>query len=374
MRRVALLGASGSIGVQALQVLDSHSDELNLVSLSVGQNIAFLEEILKKFTPKVVSTLEPCETLAKMYPEILFVHGLEGLKAVVTHSDVDVVLNGISGFAGLQPTIDAIKAKKDIALANKECLVTAGHIVMNLVDEFGVKLVPVDSEHSAIFQSLAGSKKFKRIILTASGGAFRDLSIDELNDVSVEDALKHPNWSMGKKITIDSATMMNKALEIIEARWLFDTKNIDVIIHKESIVHSLVEFDDNSVIAQLGVPSMVLPIQYGLTYPRRLLAIEKQLRLEDVCNLTFAPVDFKKYEAVSIAFELIKENTIMPTIFNAANEVAVDLFLRNKIKFVEIVPIVKEELLKHENILDPTLEDIFRMDREVRERMNNQWG
>lgn len=193
MRRVALLGASGSIGVQALQVLDSHSDELNLVSLSVGQNIAFLEEILKKFTPKVVSTLEPCETLAKMYPEILFVHGLEGLKAVVTHSDVDVVLNGISGFAGLQPTIDAIKAKKDIALANKECLVTAGHIVMNLVDEFGVKLVPVDSEHSAIFQSLAGSKKFKRIILTASGGAFRDLSIDELNDVSVEDALKHPN-------------------------------------------------------------------------------------------------------------------------------------------------------------------------------------
>lgn len=371
MKNIALLGATGSIGGQTIEVVKKHKDKFNITTISIGSNVERLAKILEEIKPEIVCVKDGVDItgLKNKYQDIKFVSGKEGIKEVVTRSNVDMVVTGISGFAGLYPTVEAIKAKKDIALSNKETLVVAGHIVMGLAKEYGVKIIPVDSEHSAIFQSLAGEKEFKKIILTASGGAFRDLSIEELQDVTVKDALNHPNWSMGKKITIDSATMMNKALEIIEARWLFDTKNIDVLIHRESIVHSMVEFKDNSTIAQLGVPSMILPIQYALSYPERIEAVEESLDWTKVKALNFDTVDRIKYQAIDMAYEMIEVAGIMPTIMNAANEVAVERFLNNEIKFVEIVPLVKEQLNKYENITNPTIEDIYRIDRLVRESM-----
>ena len=305
--------------------------------------------------------------LQEKYPDLKVTYGQEGLIKIATLPQIDIVLNAIVGFAGLVPTIEAIKAKKDIALANKETLVVAGHIITKLVKENNVRLLPVDSEHSAIFQSLNGEKhqQIKRIILTASGGSFRDKSRDELIGVTVEEALNHPNWSMGAKITIDSATLFNKGLEVIEAKWLFDVSydQIDVLIHPESIIHSMVEFVDTSVIGQLGNPDMRLPIQYALTYPDRdVLVNGESLDLAKIASLTFKKPDLDRFKALALAYKAGRTGGSMPCVLNGANEMANELFRNNKIEFLQIEELVEKALKAHQVISDPTLEQLVEVD------------
>ncbi len=305
--------------------------------------------------------------LQEKYPDLKVVYGESGLIEIATLPEIEIVLNAIVGFAGLVPTIEAIKAKKDIALANKETLVVAGHIITELVKEYGVKLLPVDSEHSAIFQSLNGEEhnKIKKIILTASGGSFRDKQRDELAGVTVKEALNHPNWSMGAKITIDSATLFNKGLEVMEAKWLFDVDydQIEVLIHPESIIHSMVEFVDTSIIGQLGNPDMRLPIQYALTYPERDYLIGgESLDLAKIASLTFKKPDFERFRALALAYQAGKSGGSMPCVLNGANEQANELFRNGKIEFLEIENLVEKALNKHQLVKNPTLEQLIEID------------
>lgn len=374
MKKISLLGASGSIGLQTIEVVRNHREQFELVAISIGQNIEVAREIINEFSPKLVSvqTKELCEKLKSEYPNIKFVYGEEGLIEVATHDNVTTVLNAVVGSVGLLPTIKAIEAKKTIALANKETLVTAGHLVMNAAKQHGVSILPVDSEHSAIFQCLQGEyeKNIEKIILTASGGSFRDKTRDQLENVTVQDALNHPNWSMGAKITIDSATMMNKGLEVIEAHWLFDIpyEKIDVLLHKESIIHSMVEFHDSSVIAQLGTPDMKVPIQYALTYPDRLQmpSSKERLNLGEIGKLHFSNVDFDRFRCLQYAYHAGSIGGTLPTVLNAANEEAVASFLQGRIKFLAIEKLIEESLERHDTINEPSLEMIRLVDEETR--------
>lgn len=373
MKKITVLGVTGSIGTQTVDVVKHHKDEFEIVAMSAGRNIDLLEKIICDICPKYICVQEKSdqEYLQRKYPQCQVLYGQEGLTYISTLEEVDIVLNAIVGFAGLVPTMKAIEAKKDIALANKETLVVAGHLIMPLVKENGVALLPVDSEHSAIFQSMNGENHgdISKIILTASGGSFRDKSREDLHHVTVSEALKHPNWSMGAKITIDSATLFNKGLEVMEARWLFDVDydHIEVLIHPESIIHSMVEYQDTSVIAQLGTPDMRLPIQYALTYPRRLPLIGgKKLSLSDIGSLHFIKPDFKRFHALELAYEAGRKGGSMPCVLNAANEQANALFLKGKIKFLDIERLVEEAMRAHSYIENPALEQLLEIDQWAR--------
>lgn len=368
-KKISLLGATGSIGMQTIDIIQSNRDKFELVSFSAGMNIDKVREIATLFTPKIVSVLhrEDAERLSAEFPAIKFLHGIEGLTEVAAHTGADVLVNAVIGSIGLKPTLEAIRSGITIAIANKETLVAAGEIVMEEARKRNVPLLPVDSEHSALFQSLNGEnpKRVSKLILTASGGSFRDLSRKELESVTVEEALAHPNWSMGSKLTIDSATMMNKGLEVIEAHHLFGMpyEKIDVLLHRESIIHSMVEFEDTSVMAQLGSPDMRVPIQYALTYPDRIpMQNAKPLRLEEIGQLNFEKIDKKRFKALALAYAAGKEGGTMPTAMNAANEVAVSLFMQGKIRFLEIDHIVEHVMSSHQTITSPNLEAIMETD------------
>ncbi|WP_338754056.1 1-deoxy-D-xylulose-5-phosphate reductoisomerase [Bacillus sp. FJAT-52991] len=373
MKKISLLGATGSIGQQTLDVIEHHSEDFTLVAFSAGRNIEETRKIIHKFHPELVSVQEKDDALRLQaeFPFLNVTYGEEGLVEVAVYPVAHILVNAVLGSVGLFPTMQAIEAGKTIAIANKETLVTAGHLVMEAAQKHHVSLLPVDSEHSAIFQCLQGeqSKNIERLILTASGGSFRDRSREELKHVSVKEALNHPNWSMGAKITIDSATMMNKGLEVIEAHWLFHLpyEQIDVILHRESIIHSMVEFHDSSVIAQLGTPDMRVPIQYALTYPDRFVQLgSKRLNLVEIGKLHFEKMDLDRFRMLALAYQAGKAGGTMPTVLNAANEEAVAAFLAGKISFLQIDGLVERSLEQHKQILHPDLETIQQTDKETR--------
>lgn len=373
MKKISLMGATGSIGIQTLDVIREHPEMFRLAAMSVGKNINEARQIISNYQPELVSVQkkDDCEKLKTEFPHIRFAYGSEGLTEVAVYEKADVLVNAVLGSVGLYPTLQAIESKKTIAIANKETLVTAGHLVMEAAEKYGVPLLPVDSEHSAIFQALQGEKykNIERLIITASGGSFRDRTRDQLKDVTVADALNHPNWSMGAKITIDSATMMNKGLEVIEAHWLFSMpyEKIDVLLHRESIIHSMVEFHDSSVIAQLGTPDMRVPIQYALTFPDRApLKTSKRLSLADVGTLNFKKMDFQRFRCLQFAFEAGKIGGTLPSVLNAANEAAVAAFLEGQISFLQIEDLIEQALSVHNTIANPSLEAIGEADNEAR--------
>ena len=376
MKNIIILGSTGSIGTQALQVVDFLKDRLKVVGLVAKSNIDLIVEQIERFKPEKVA-LENKESAELLKARVKgkgveVLSGQEGIIQVATMPQTDMVLSGIVGIAGLIPTLEAIKAGKNIALANKESLVTAGSIVMKAAQEAGVSVIPVDGEHGAIFQCLLADNRcenMRKIILTASGGPFRNKSMDELRDVSPEQALKHPNWSMGKRITIDSATLMNKGFEVIEARWLFnaDFSKIDVIIHPESIVHSMVEFIDGSILAQLSKPDMRLQIQSALTYPERRESLIDRLDLAMVGQLSFQSPDMERFPCLKYAYEAGKIDGTLPAVLNGADEVAVEAFLNGKIGFMDIPKIIKRAMDEHKWISHPSLDDIINTDLWVRD-------
>lgn len=373
MKNISLLGSTGSIGTQTLDIVDQHPDKFQIIALSAGSNIELLKQQIDKYSPRLVSvaTKEHAEQLsAYVSTSVQVMYGEQGLIEVAAVSEADIVVTAIMGSRGLPATLAAIDAGKQIGLANKETLVTAGHIVMERAKQRGVQILPIDSEHSAIFQCLNGEtrKQIERITLTASGGSFRDYTREQLTNVSVEQALKHPNWSMGAKITIDSATMANKGLEVIEAHWLFDVsyEQIDVVIHPESIIHSYVEFVDRSVVAQLGMPDMRVPIQYALTYPDRIANKTERLSLAQIGQLNFRPMDTERYPMLRLACECGKAGLSAPIVYNAANEVAVDRFLKKEISFLDIERVVETALSKHAGCEVDTIEAIVAVDQEAR--------
>lgn len=374
MKNISILGVTGSIGLQSIDVCVAHPDLFKVVGVSCGRNIKVLEEVILQVHPKYVSVInkKDCEQLALKYPDIIFYYGEEGLEKIATLDEIDLVLNAVVGIAGLKSTIACIEAKKDLALANKESLVVGGHLVMPLVEKMGVHLYPVDSEHSAIFQSMFGQKheQIHKLIITASGGSFRNRTRDELVGVTKQEALNHPNWSMGAKITIDSATMFNKGLEVMEAKWLFnvDYDDIIVLMHPESIIHSMVEYKDTAIIAQLGTPDMRLPIQYALTYPDRLeIANSKRLHLEDVMTLNFKKADLERYPALGYAYHAGRVGGSLPCVLNGANEQAVALFLDDKIEFLDIERLVKAAMDAHEVVENPNLQQLMEIDAWARQ-------
>ncbi|RYL95311.1 1-deoxy-D-xylulose-5-phosphate reductoisomerase [Sporolactobacillus sp. THM7-4] len=380
MKKISLLGATGSVGTQTLQVVREHPDQFAVSALSFGENVERALPLIHEFKPELVSVKDKsvAERIRKDVPgHVKIVYGLEGMIEAAAYPKSEMLVNSVLGSIGLEPTLAAIEAGKTIGLANKETLVTAGHLVMERAKKSGVAILPIDSEHSAIFQSLQGQdrKAVSRLILTASGGSFRDRTREELRNVTVEDALKHPNWSMGAKITIDSATLMNKGLEVIEAHWLFHMPydRIDAVIHKESIVHSLVEYADHSLIAQLGLPSMLVPIQYALTYPKRLeLKQTKRLNLWETGSLHFQKVDRQRFPCLSLAYEAGKAGGSMPAALNAANEEAVQGFLSGRISFLDIETLVESALENHQIIKDPNLKAIEETDRRTRAFVRSQ--
>ncbi|MFZ2464471.1 MAG: 1-deoxy-D-xylulose-5-phosphate reductoisomerase [Caldibacillus thermoamylovorans] len=374
MKGISLLGATGSIGTQTMDIIRSNRDQFELVAIAVGKNLELTREIINEFHPKLVSVQNQADAaiLQREFAGISkILSGDEGLIEVAVHPDANVFVNAILGSVGLIPTLNAIEAGKTIALANKETLVTAGHIVMARARDRKVPVLPVDSEHSAIFQCLQGErqKNVEKLIITASGGSFRDNTREELLDVTIEDALHHPNWSMGAKITIDSATMMNKGLEVIEAHWLFDQPydKIDVLLHRESTVHSMVEFHDGSIIAQLGTPDMRIPIQYALTYPERTPTNAARLDLAELGTLHFQKMDFNRYRCLRFAYEAGRRGGTLPVVLNAANEVCVQAFLNGKIKFLEIEDVIEWALENHVPTANPDLDTILSVDQETRE-------
>ncbi|SHN16584.1 1-deoxy-D-xylulose-5-phosphate reductoisomerase [Gracilibacillus kekensis] len=380
MKSITLLGATGSIGLQTLDVIAEHPDQFKLYAIAFGRNIKKAQEIINKFNPAKVVVLDETirQALQIHNSYTTFLVGKEALQEVSADPNTDVLVNAVMGSVGLEATLTAIEHRKQIAIANKETLVTAGHLVMDAADKYEVDLLPVDSEHSAIFQALNGEsyRDINKIVLTASGGSFRDKSREELLGVTVADALKHPNWSMGAKITIDSASMMNKGLEVIEAHWLFNMpyEKIEVIQHKESIIHSMVEYADKSVIAQLGTPDMRVPIQYALTYPQRLsLSSSKSLDLVEMGELHFSKMDLNRFPCLDFAYQAGKTGGSMPTVLNAANETAVDLFLHEQITFLEIENIIEHAMLTHNNIQNPNLETINAIDLEIRSKINESY-
>ncbi len=373
MKKISLLGATGSIGWQTYDILKDQRDAFQLVAFSSGRNIEKTREMIETLKPELVSVQleEDASLLAKEYPQIQFTFGAKGLVEVATHPESTVLVNAVLGSVGLESTLAAIRMGKTIAIANKETLVTAGHLVMAEAKKHKATILPVDSEHSAIFQSMNGEnpKNIERLIITASGGSFRDKTRDQLKYVTVADALNHPNWSMGAKITIDSATMMNKGLEVIEAHVLFDMPydKIDVLLHRESIIHSLVEYHDTSVIAQLGTPDMRVPIQYALSYPDRIpLHKGQRLNLAQIGQLHFQEMDFERYPALRLAYEAGRMGGTILTAMNAANEAAVAAFLQGKISFLEIDETIERVMQAHQNIAVPDLQTILHVDSETR--------
>lgn len=371
---LSVLGSTGSIGTQALEVCEKLN--IRVTALAAGGNTELLEKQARKFKPSLVAVFDEKKAsllkAALKDTDIRVVSGMDGLCLAASHEECDTVLNSVVGMVGLLPTLTAAKAHKNIALANKETLVSGGSLVMQAVKENGVKLYPVDSEHSAIFQCLQGvpnDKALSRLILTASGGPFFGRTKKELEGVTIEQALKHPNWSMGQKITIDSATMMNKGLEIIEASWLFDMPQdkIDVVVHRESIIHSLIELTDNSVIAQLGMPDMKIPIQYALTYPERLPCAVKRLSLADVGKLTFFEPDIEAFECMQICREALERGGLCPAAANGANEEAVGLFLEGKIPFLKIPELVRAAMLRQDSVEAKSIDDVLNADKAARE-------
>ncbi|REB09786.1 1-deoxy-D-xylulose-5-phosphate reductoisomerase [Sporosarcina sp. BI001-red] len=372
-KKISLLGATGSIGLQTLEVIAAHPNQFELVAFSAGRNIEKVREIAAFHKPPLISVMEKidAETLQVEFPEIRFLYGAYGLEEVAANTGADVLLNSVIGSVGLKPTLAAIRQGITIAIANKETLVAAGDIVMSEAKRCGVSILPVDSEHSAIFQALNGerSKSISRLILTASGGSFRDLTRDQLTGVTLEQALAHPNWSMGNKLTIDSATMFNKGLEVIEAHHLFNMPydQIDCLLHKESIIHSMIEFEDTSVMAQLGSPDMRVPIQYALSYPERIPMKDPQrLKLEDIGTLHFEKMDLSRFKALALAYEAGRIGGTMPTAMNAANEMAVSQFMAGHIPFVQIDEFVERAMEQHQPVLKPNLEAILETDMQTR--------
>jgi 1-deoxy-D-xylulose-5-phosphate reductoisomerase len=382
MKKLSILGSTGSIGVSTLEIVAAHPDRFRIIALSAGNNLELLRMQIEEFSPQLVAVIseESAKKLRAMLPgkkpEIL--HGVAGMIAVATAAEAEMVVAAIVGAAGLVPTAAAIKAGKDLALANKETLVTAGHLIMEMVKEKGVKLYPVDSEHSAIFQSLQGHRRedVRRIILTASGGPFINYPLEKLEQVSISDALNHPNWSMGRKITIDSATMVNKGLEVIEARWLFDmpAENISVNIHPQSIIHSMVEYVDGCVMAQLGVPDMKAPIAYALTYPERVATGVRPLDLTGLSGLTFFNPDFTRFPSLKLAYQAMESEESMPAVLNAANEVAVEAFLDGRIKFTDISVIIEKTMDAHAPHALTSIEEVLSVDRWGREKSREILG
>jgi 1-deoxy-D-xylulose-5-phosphate reductoisomerase len=375
MKKIAILGSTGSIGCNALDIVEKNPELFQIVALSAGQNIALLREQIIKFKPKLaaVSTKESAQRLRdglNVKEKVKIIYGEEGLKELASFPTSDVVISSISGAAGLMPTLTAIEAGKDIALANKETMVAAGKIVTSRAKKKGVNIIPVDSEHSAIFQCLEGKKheNLRRIILTASGGPFLNFTKNELRKVKPHQALKHPKWKMGKKITIDSASLMNKGLEVIEAKWLFgmEISNIDVLIHPQSIVHSLVEFIDGAVLAQMGIADMRIPIAYALTYPQRIINDLPPLQLTKTRNLEFFMPDVNKFPCLGLAYRAGVCGGTTPAVLNAANEIAVEAYLDGKIKFTDLPEVIEEVLNMHDSSVDPSLEEILQADRWAR--------
>lgn len=375
MKKIAILGSTGSIGTQALDIIERNRSYFKIEALSAHNNIELLKEQIDKFKPRVVTVVdkEKAEILkSKISSKTEILVGPGGLKEIASIKNLDMVLVAVVGIAGLEATIAALSTGNDVALANKETLVAGGQLVMNTAKVHGSSIIPVDSEHSAILQCIQGARKkdIKGIVLTASGGPFRGYTREDLEKVTVEDALKHPNWVMGQKITIDSATLMNKGLELIEAKWLFDLdiEQIKVVIHPESIIHSMVEFIDNSVLAQLGLADMRIPILYALTYPERMPSPVESLDLLKLKKLSFEEADLETFSCLKLAINAIEIGGTMPVVLNAANEIAVKKFLDRKIGFNEIASLVKEAMKNHKPINKPVLEDILRVDQAIRKQ------
>lgn len=384
-KTISILGSTGSIGNNSLKVIDSlliNGYDIAIKYLTTNTRIDELAVQIEKYSPAGV-VIQDKEAYADFkyrynFDNLEILTGKEGLLEISKRDDYNFLINALVGFSGLEPTLEAIKSKKDIALANKESLVIAGKIITELLKENKTKLFPIDSEHSAILQCLAGedSGSVNKLILTASGGPFRNKSIEEIRNASIESALSHPNWKMGKKITIDSATMMNKGLEVIEAKWLFDicADNIEVLIHPESIIHSMVEFVDGSIKAQLGIPDMKIPIQYSLTYPERITSDFPKMDFKNIRNLNFEDPDLDKFRCLGIAYEVLKQEGTYPAVMNAANEIAVDLFLKSKINFHQIPEIIETELNSHNSTDELSIELIKDIDSNTRKNISNRFS
>ena len=380
MKKIAILGSTGSIGTQTLAVVRAQGD-LQVTAMAAGHNIDLFEQQIREFLPKNVAVWEEKDALdlkARVADLGVKVHsGMDGLIEIAADPDSEILVTAIVGMLGLRPTIAAIQSGKNIALANKETLVTAGHLIMPMAKEYDVQILPVDSEHSAIFQSLNGERanKIEKILLTASGGPFRGKTKAELEQVTLEDALKHPNWAMGKKITVDSATLVNKGLEVMEAKWLFGVEldQIQVVVQPQSIIHSMVQYEDGSIIAQLGTPDMRLPIQYALYYPKRRPLDDKRLDFAKLGSITFEEPDTDTFRGLPLAYEAMTKGGNMPTVFNAANEAAVALFLQKKIAYLQITQII-EECMNHSTfVAAPNVEQILETEAQVRESIESRW-
>ena len=382
MKRISILGSTGSIGTQCLDVISGNRDRFSVAALSCSKSIELLCRQIEEFSPAAVCVAEEADAaeLSKKYSGIEFFHGDEGLRAIAAMEDCDMVVNSLMGMRGLEPTMAAIEAGKDIAFANKETLVVGGQLVMDAVKRRGVKLLPVDSEHSAVFQCIQGSagNEIRRLILTASGGPFRGYSAEQLKSVTLEQALAHPNWSMGKKITVDSATMMNKGLEVIEAKWLFDipAEKIQIVVHPQSILHSAVEYCDGSVIGQMGLPDMRVPIAYALSYPER-MEMTLSMKSLDFFSLkdgmTFYPADAEVFRTIGLAYEACRIGGSYPVALNGANEVLVDMFLKGKIRFTDIQDTLVKVMEEHRPVQDLDIEGILEEDSRIREKMRNMF-
>ena len=381
MKKIGILGSTGSIGTQTLEIVKKEK-ELEVVSLAAGSNVSLLEAQIREFRPKTAALWEEKAAVdlrqrVKDMP-VRVVSGMDGLLEAATEEEMETLVTGIVGMIGIRPTIAAIRAGKDIALANKETLVTAGHIIMPLAEKMKISILPVDSEHSAIFQSLHGEnrERVEKILLTASGGPFRGKSREELADMTVEDALKHPNWSMGKKVTIDSASLCNKGLEVMEAKWLFDVElsQIEVVVHPQSILHSAVQFADGGIMGQMGVPDMKLPIQYAMFYPDRRPMHTGRVDLCKLGSLTFEKPDTDTFKGLALAYRAAKRGGSLPTVFNAANEKAVALFLKKRIRFLQIPELIEAAMDAHRVTENPTVEDILSAEAETYEYIRKEFG
>ena len=380
MKRISILGSTGSIGTQTLEVVEQNKD-LEVTALAAGSNIALLEAQIRKFRPSLAAVWseEKAKELKARVADVpvKIVSGMDGLLQVATEPLSHILVTAVVGMIGIRPTIAAIEAGKDIALANKETLVTAGHLIIPLVEEMGVRLLPVDSEHSAIFQCLNGEKnnKITKILLTASGGPFRGRTREQMKDIQVEDALKHPNWAMGQKITIDSSTMVNKGLEVMEARWLFGVgmDQVQVVVQPQSVIHSMVEFEDGAVMAQLGTPGMKLPIQYALCYPERRPLPGDRLDFWKLKDIRFEEPDFENFRGLALAYQAGRTGGSLPTVFNAANERAVSMFLNRKIGYLTIVDIIEGAMERHKVIPHPSVEQILEAERETYDYIESRW-
>ena len=381
MKKIAILGSTGSIGTQTLEIVRENSG-LKAVALAAGNNVDLMEQQIREFRPVIAAMWkeEAAQELKKRVADlnVKVVSKMEGLLEIASMEEAEILVTALVGMIGIRPTIAAIEQGKDIALANKETLVTAGHIIMPLAKEKGVSILPVDSEHSAIFQSMNGEKKeqIEKILLTASGGPFRGKKKEELKKIRIEDALKHPNWSMGRKITIDSSTLINKGLEVIEAKWLFDLslEQIQVVVHPQSIIHSMVQYRDGGIMAQLGTPDMKLPIQYALFYPDRMFLKGKRVDFYELSTMTFEKPDLLTFEGLDLAYKAAEIGGSMPTVYNAANEKSVSLFLERRISYLEITQLIKDAMKHHNKIENPNLEEILKVEKEVYQYINEVVG